>query len=79
MKANREHRIPLSDAALAVLAEAAKLRPDTTSVDAPVFPGAKAGRPLSNMALLMLLRRMGRGNGQTGTGSVPRSVTGLQR
>ena len=25
-----------------------------------VFPGAKAGRPLSNMAFLMLLRRMGR-------------------
>jgi integrase len=62
MKANREHRIPLSDAALAVLAEAAKLRPDKTSVDAPVFPGAKAGRSLSNMALLMLLRRMGRGD-----------------
>ena len=27
-----------------------------------VFPGGKAGRPLSNMALLMLLRRMGRGD-----------------
>ena len=27
-----------------------------------MFPGAKAGRPLSNMALLMLLRRMGRGD-----------------
>jgi integrase len=25
-----------------------------------VFPGGKAGRPLSNMAFLMLLRRMGR-------------------
>jgi integrase len=25
-----------------------------------VFPGGKAGRPLSNMALLALLRRMGR-------------------
>lgn len=25
-----------------------------------VFPGAKANRPLSNMAFLMLLRRMGR-------------------
>ena len=27
-----------------------------------VFPGAKRGRPLSDMALLMLLRRMGRGD-----------------
>jgi integrase len=27
-----------------------------------VFPGGRAGRPLSNMAFLMLLRRMGRGN-----------------
>ena len=25
-----------------------------------IFPGGKAGRPLSNMAFLMLLRRMGR-------------------
>jgi len=27
-----------------------------------VFPGGKAGRPLSGMAMLMLLRRMGRGD-----------------
>jgi integrase len=27
-----------------------------------VFPGGKAGRPLSNMALLMTLRRMGHGD-----------------
>ena len=27
-----------------------------------VFPGGKADRPLSNMAMLMLLRRMGRGD-----------------
>ena len=61
MKAGREHRVPLSTGALAVLTEAAKLRTDRAS-DAPVFPGAKAGKPLSNMALLMLLRRMGRGD-----------------
>lgn len=58
MKAAREHRVPLSDGALAVLAEVAKLRADET-IDGPVFPGAKKGKPLSNMALLMLLRRMG--------------------
>ena len=61
MKAGREHRVPLSTGALAVLTEAAKLRTDRAS-DAPVFPGAKAGKPLSNMALLMLLRRMQRGD-----------------
>ena len=61
MKAGREHRVPLSTGALAVLTEAAKLRTDRAS-DAPVFPGAKAGKPLSNMALLMLLRRMRRGD-----------------
>ena len=27
-----------------------------------VFPGGKVGRPLSNMAFLMLLRRMGKGD-----------------
>ena len=62
MKAGREHRIPLSDAVLAVLADAAKLRKDGAPPDAPVFPGAKEGKPLSNMALLMLLRRMERGD-----------------
>ena len=61
MKAGREHRVPLSDGALAVLTEAAKLRNDDSPA-APVFPGAKSGKPLSNMALLMLLRRMGRGD-----------------
>jgi integrase len=54
MKAGREHRVPLSSAAVAVLksvhVEGAEL----------VFPGAKKGNPLSNMALLKLLDRMGR-------------------
>jgi integrase len=58
IKSGKEHRVPLSDAAVAVLREAAKLRRDGT--DAPVFPAARTGKPLSNMALLMLLRRMGR-------------------
>ena len=57
MKAKREHRVPLSDAALVVLAHAGKLGADQSS-DAFVFPGGKVGNPLSNMALLMLLRRM---------------------
>ncbi len=61
MKAGREHRVPLSTGALAVLTEVAKLRTDPAP-DAPVFPGAKVGKPLSNKALLMLLRRMERGD-----------------
>ena len=61
MKAGREHRVPLSDAALDVLRLTARLRSDP-SPDAPVFPGGKPGKPLSTMALLMLLRRMERGD-----------------
>ena len=57
MKGNREHRVPLSKPALAVLAEAAKLRVGESPF---VFPGGKAGKPLSNMAMLVLLRRMKR-------------------
>ena len=52
MKGGREHRVPLSPAALDVLREAGKVR-----LNDYVFPGQKLGRPLSNMALLMLLRR----------------------
>ncbi len=61
MKAGREHRVPLSDAALAVLAEAARMR---TSADTEgiVFPGQRRGEGLSNMAMLVMLRRMGRGD-----------------
>jgi integrase len=58
MKAGREHRVPLSEAALAVLREAAELR--AGDGDGFVFPGMKGG--LSNMALLMTLRRMERGD-----------------
>jgi integrase len=59
MKAAREHRVPLSTGAMAVLTKAATLRTDQSDA-APVFPGGKAGKPLSNMSLLMLLRRMDR-------------------
>jgi integrase len=59
MKAGREHRVPLSDGALDVMREVAKLRTDK-GAGAPVFPGGKVDKPLSSMALLMLLRRMER-------------------
>jgi integrase len=61
MKGGREHRVPLSRRALAILDE---MKPAPRSKDAPwptetKFIFGNAGRPLSNMALLMLLRRMG--------------------
>jgi integrase len=55
MKAGREHRVPLSDAALAIVEAMASIRQGEY-----VFAGQQAGRPLSNMALLMTLRRMKR-------------------
>jgi integrase len=61
MKAHREHRVPLSPRALAILGEMAATRTNEDD-DAFVFPGPKPGTPLSNMAFLMLLRRMGRGD-----------------
>lgn len=55
MKMGQMHRVPLSDAALAVLAEA---HPGKTRPDMLVFPGARAGSALSDMALAMLVRGM---------------------
>ena len=52
IKAGREHRVPLSKRALAILAELAKLR-----LNDFVFPGLKLGSPLSAMALEAVLRR----------------------
>jgi integrase len=57
MKAGREHRVPLSSAALALL-------PGLSTDRSYLFEGAKPGRPLSNMAMLMLLRDL-RGEGFT--------------
>jgi integrase len=63
MKAGREHRVPLSDAALAVLEKVrplALMRDGKPDPAAPVFPGPRRALPLSNMVMLMLLRRMKR-------------------
>ena len=57
MKANKEHRVPLADRAIAILAEMREIR--TRRQSEYVFQGAKEGSPLSNMSMLMLLRRMG--------------------
>jgi integrase len=57
MKAGREHRIPLSRAAVALLS---RLGTHASGGDGFVFPGAKPGRPLSEMAIRRLLERMQR-------------------
>jgi integrase len=53
MKAGCEHRVPLSGRALAIIEELAKGK-----VGEFVFAGQKAGKPLSGMAMEMMLRRM---------------------
>jgi integrase len=53
MKAAREHRVPLSSRALQIVTELEESRANDF-----VFPGERAGRPLSGMSLAMLLRRM---------------------
>jgi integrase len=65
MKAGREHRVPLSDAAFDVLEKVhplALMRDGKPDPAAPVFPGPRRALPMSNMVLLMLLRRMKRGD-----------------
>jgi integrase len=57
MKAHRAHRVPLSPRAIGILQEMQELRSDDNP-DAFIFPGRKPGLSLSNMAFLMLLRRM---------------------
>lgn len=54
MKARREHRVPLSKPAIAVLERAKGKHKEF------VFPGPSDKGPLSGMALLMLLRRLNR-------------------
>jgi integrase len=53
IKAGREHRVPLSPRALAIM-EAMRL----IRVSDYVFPGYRAERPLGDMALHMVLKRM---------------------
>ena len=53
MKAGVEHVVPLSEAAIAVLDQLAAVR-----LGEHVFPGARRGRPLSDRAMLMLMRKL---------------------
>ncbi|KGU90714.1 tyrosine-type recombinase/integrase [Burkholderia pseudomallei] len=58
MKAEQELRVPLCDEAV----ELVRMQIATKAKWGWLFPGYKEGRPLSNMAMLLLLRRMGRGD-----------------
>ncbi len=58
MKAGKEHSIPLSSRAVAILQGVQPLNTEDSKA-APLFP-TNAGRKLSGMAMSMLLRRMGR-------------------
>jgi integrase len=62
MKGEREHRVPLAAPAVEILDAVAKLRSSLVAPTAPIFPGARRDKPLSNMALLATLRRMDRGD-----------------
>ncbi|WP_157381167.1 tyrosine-type recombinase/integrase, partial [Burkholderia ubonensis] len=53
MKAKRPHRVPLSSSAIALI----KTLPQISG--GPLFEGARERRPLSNMAMLKVLERMG--------------------
>jgi integrase len=53
MKAGREHRVPLSTRALAILEKLAEAKTSDF-----VFAGQRPGKPLSGMAMEMILRRM---------------------
>jgi integrase len=55
MKAGKEHRVPLSNAALSIIEKMAKARESEF-----VFPGGKARRPLSHMSMRMTMHRIGR-------------------
>lgn len=60
-KAGREHRVPLSGAAVSVLQRARLL--SNGAPDEYLFPGNKIGGPLSDAAFSALLKRMGKGSG----------------
>jgi integrase len=54
MKAGKDHRVPLPDRAVEFVST------EILGDDDFVFPGGRFGQPLSNMAMLKLLGRMGR-------------------
>ena len=66
MKAKREHRVPLSNAALAILAALPRVDGNPYA-----FPGARYRQPISTMAMLQQMRGMRYGVGGDRGDSVP--------
>ena len=62
MKAGKEHRVPLSPRAVAIVKDAMLLHGANPKATAPLFLGNRKDRHFSNGAMLALLDRMGRGN-----------------
>lgn len=60
-KGGRDHRVPLSAPALTITRDAVQ-----TSDGAFIFPGAKRGKPLSNMAMAGVIKRMNAKRKQAG-------------
>lgn len=58
MKAKKEHRVPLSAETKALIANMKAIATDGELI----FPGAKEGKPLSDMSLTAVFRRMDRGD-----------------
>jgi integrase len=54
MKGRREHRVPLSAAAMAIVERMAETRHSDF-----IFPGMREGRPMHNGAMIEVLRRLG--------------------
>jgi integrase len=61
MKGDREHRVPLTTPALAIIEHMREVRQNDF-----VFPGDKADDPLSDMALTEVIRRMNEARKKTG-------------
>lgn len=63
MKTAIEHRVPLTDRVIEILNLAKLLTVPAGSNDIPsawIFPSQRGNKPISNMAMLMFLRRLGR-------------------
>lgn len=58
MKAGRPHRIPLSDRALTLLEELPRIVNDDGEEIDLVFPGLRGDKPLSDMSLTAVMRRL---------------------
>jgi integrase len=59
MKIGEAHTIPLSDRAIAIIAEARSRARKEPTPEGFVFPGARPRQPLSHMSMSIALRRMG--------------------